>query len=245
MSFHIDEEWLDINGLLANENTEKYKDDIKELLSKYYKWDEECEEFEDDHPDTYRKYEIRVNCEDELCDDTYKTILHIEVWLPTDEDAKELADIIDGEVVSHKKMKTYLIRISIKDSDGQHEYDYSNDFLVDIDTEEITEEEGTNKFYKQLFKAFKPKIKQAALDWFAKDPEAIKADIEQYGTGYNYEPDPDGKETEADYIVANFPARSIAHIPDDIMEANGFKLAPEPSLDQEFYDDLGFLNEEN
>ena len=99
MSFHGDEDWLDMNGLLNNENTEKYKDDIKELLSKYYKWDEECEEFEDEHPDTYHKYEIRAEYEDELCDDTYTNILHIEVWLPTDEDAKELADIIDGNVV--------------------------------------------------------------------------------------------------------------------------------------------------
>ena len=99
MSFHGDEDWLDMNGLLTNENTEQYKDDIKELLSKYYKWDEECEEFEDEHPDTYHKYEIRAEFEDECCDDTFKTILHIEVWLPTDEDAKELADIIDGEVV--------------------------------------------------------------------------------------------------------------------------------------------------
>lgn len=99
MSFHGDEDWLDMNGLLTNENTEQYKDDIKELLSKYYKWDEDCEEFEDEHPDTYHKYEIRAEFEDEYCDESFKTILHIEVWLPTDEDAKELADIIDGEVV--------------------------------------------------------------------------------------------------------------------------------------------------
>jgi hypothetical protein len=99
MSFHGDEGWIDMNGLLFNENTEKYKDDIKELLSKYYKWDEDCEEFEDEHPDTYHKYEIRAKFEDECCDDYFTSILHIEVWLPTDEDAKELADIIDGEVV--------------------------------------------------------------------------------------------------------------------------------------------------
>ena len=99
MSFHGDEGWIDMNGLLFNENTEKYKDDIKELLSKYYKWDEDCEEFEDEHPDTYHKYEIRAKFEEELCDDYFTSILHIEVWLPTDEDAKELADIIDGEVV--------------------------------------------------------------------------------------------------------------------------------------------------
>ena len=99
MSFHGDEDWLDMNGLLTNENTEQYKDDIKELLSKYYKWDEDCEEFEEEHPDTYHKYEIRAEFEDECCDDTYKTIPHIEVWLPTDDDVKELADIIDGDVV--------------------------------------------------------------------------------------------------------------------------------------------------
>ena len=99
MSFHGDEGWIDMNGLLFNENTEKYKDDIKELLSKYYKWDEDCEEFEDEHPDTYHKYEIRAKFEEELCDDYFTSILHIEVWLPTDEDAKELADIIDGDVV--------------------------------------------------------------------------------------------------------------------------------------------------
>lgn len=99
MSFHGDECWIDMNGLLNDENTEKYKDDIKELLSKYYKWDEECEEFEDEHPDTYHKYEIRAEYEDEVCDEYYTITLHIEVWLPTDEDAKELADIIDGKVV--------------------------------------------------------------------------------------------------------------------------------------------------
>lgn len=247
MSFHIDEEYIGINGIFAEHNDlfsfDEARNEVKEFLSKFYTWDAECEEFDETEPKNSRNYEITIKREDECCDDTYSTIFHLEIALPTDNDAQELADLLDGEVVSNKKMKTYLIRISIKDADGQHEYDYSNDFLVDIDTEEITAKEGTNKFYKQLFKAFKPKIKQAALDWFAKDPEAIKADLEQYGTGYDYEPDPDGKETEADYIVDNFPPRSIAHIPDEIMEANGFKLAPEPSLDQEFYDDLGFLND--
>lgn len=99
MSFHGDEDWLDMNELLNNENTKDYKDDIKEFLSKYYKWDEECEEFEDEHPDTYHKYKIRAEFEDECCDDTYKTILYVDVWLPNDEAATELADIIDGKVV--------------------------------------------------------------------------------------------------------------------------------------------------
>lgn len=99
MTFHGDEDYIGLNDLIHNEHTEKYSNDIYELLSKYYKWDAECEEFEEDYPDTYHKYEIRAEFEDECCDDSYKTILHIEVWLPTDEDAKELADIIDGKVV--------------------------------------------------------------------------------------------------------------------------------------------------
>lgn len=140
------------------------------------------------------------------------------------------------------KMKTYLIRISIKDT-TLSPFDYSDDFLVDIDPKEITEKEGTPKFHRQLFNAFKPKIKQAVLDWFAEDPEAIRDEIIMYGIGYNYEADPDGNKTEADYIVENFPPRSIAHIPDEIMTANGFKQAPTPSLDKAFYKDVGFLND--
>lgn len=99
MSFHGDEDYIGMNDLIHNEYTEKYSDDIYELLSKYYKWDKECEEFDEEHPDTYHKYEIRAEFEDECCDEYFKTILHIEVWLPTDDDAKELADIIDGTVV--------------------------------------------------------------------------------------------------------------------------------------------------
>ena len=100
MTFHGDEDYIGMNDLIHNEYTEKYSDDIYKLLSKYYKWDKECEEFDEEHPDTYHEYEIRAEFEDECCDESYKTILHIEVWLPTDEDAKELADIIDGTVVS-------------------------------------------------------------------------------------------------------------------------------------------------
>lgn len=136
---------------------------------------------------------------------------------------------------------TFLIRFAIKDADGQHQYDYSNDFLVDLDHEPAGKE-GTKKYYKELFDAFKPKIKQAVRDWFEKDPEAVRDDIEQYGYQYDYEPDDwDGK--EVDYAVDIFPARCVSHIPDEIMKANGFKNAPDPSMEKDFYDDLGFLND--
>jgi hypothetical protein len=136
--------------------------------------------------------------------------------------------------------KTFLIRFAIEDADGQHQYDYSDDFLVDLD-HEPTEEEGTAKYYTELFAAFKPKIKQAVRDWFEKDPEAVRDDIDQYGIEYNYDAeDWDGK--EVDYVVDSFPARCVSHIPTEIMEANGFRNAPDPSLEENFYDDLGFLN---
>ena len=139
MSFHGDEDWLDMNGLLTNENTERYKDDIKELLSKYYKWDEECEEFEDEHPDTYHKYKIRSEFEDECCDDTYKTILYVDVWLPTDDDAKELADIIDGKVVGGLNNACPTFRIT-----------YRNEIYIKADNKEEAEKIFRNMSRSEL-----------------------------------------------------------------------------------------------
>lgn len=136
--------------------------------------------------------------------------------------------------------KTFLIRFAIKDADGQHQYDYSNDFLVDLD-HEPTEKQGTGKYQQELFDAFKPKIKQAVRDWFEKDPEAVRDDIQQYGYKYNYCPE-DWNDKEVDYAVDTFPARCVSHIPDEIMKANGFRNAPDPALEKEFYNDLGFLN---
>lgn len=139
MSFHGDEDWLDMNGLLTNENTERYKDDIKELLSKYYKWDEECEEFEDEHPDTYHKYKIRAEFEDECCDDTYKTILYVDVWLPTDDDANELADIIDGKVVGGLNNACPTFRIT-----------YRNEIYIKADNKEEAEKIFRNMSRSEL-----------------------------------------------------------------------------------------------
>ena len=81
-------------------NTEKYADDIKELLSQYYTWDEDLGEFDETAPDNYREYRIKAVFEDECCDDDYTTVLLVDVKLPTDEAAKELANIIDGRVIS-------------------------------------------------------------------------------------------------------------------------------------------------
>lgn len=103
MSFHIDEEYIGINGIFAEHNDlfsfDEARSEVKEFLSKFYTWDNECEEFDETEPKNSRKYEITIKREDECCDDTYSTIFHLNIALPTDEDAKELADIIDGTVV--------------------------------------------------------------------------------------------------------------------------------------------------
>lgn len=128
MVFNTEEKWLGMNGLLTDENTEKYKDDIKELLSKSYKWDDDCEEFEEKHPDTYHKYKIRAEFEDECCDINYKTILYVEVWLPNDEDAEELADIIEGTVVGGLNNPCTTFRIT-----------YRNEIYIKADSKEEAE----------------------------------------------------------------------------------------------------------
>ncbi len=139
--------------------------------------------------------------------------------------------------------KSYVFRIAIKDPDGNRDYDYNDDFIIDVD-QSIKGRKGTAAFEKALFKIFKQKIKQAVKEWFAKDPESVKYEITSYGYGYNYVPDPDDDETEADYAVENFPPRSVAHIPDDIMHNNGFRSVGDNNpYSHEFYNDLGFLND--
>lgn len=137
-------------------------------------------------------------------------------------------------------MNTLLMRFSIKDSAGDHNYDYADDFLVDLD---YTVPEGTpdNQVNRTLFQQFKVLIKKAVADWFAESPEDVRYEIEQYGYGYDFETEGGDGEAEVDYAIRMLPARSVAHIPENIMEANGFRLAPAPSMDVEFYHDDGFL----
>lgn len=145
-------------------------------------------------------------------------------------------------------MNTFLLRFSIKDPEGQHKYDYSNDFLVDLTDEQAAEANKlvNAKREKLLFKLFKEKIKQAVVEWFNTDPEAVRDDINQYGyCNYDYENRDDEDQTEPEYAVDMLPARCVAHIPGAITNKFGFCVAPEPSLDKEFYNDFGFLNEDD
>ena len=93
--------------------------------------------------------------------------------------------------------KSYLFRIAIKDPDGNRNYDYNDDFIIDVD-KSPKGRKGTPAFENALFEIFKQKIKQAVKDWFAKDPESVEYEIDTYGYGYNYEPDPDGEERDGD-----------------------------------------------
>ena len=137
-------------------------------------------------------------------------------------------------------MNTFLLRFSIKDSDGDHNYDYANDFLAELDYT-VPADMPNNEIIKTLFNLFKPLVKKAVAAWFALAPDDVRDEIDQYGYGYDFENEGEEGEAEVDYAIRMFPARSVAHIPENIMAANGFRLAPEPSMDVEFYNDDGFL----
>lgn len=160
MSTHINEEALTLNGLISDalesfDPHEEMRQSIKDFLSKFYTWDEEAGEFDDTPKEGYRPYEIKAKYEDECCDDTFVTIYSIRVSLPTDEDAKELAAILDGEVVDGLNKDcptfrfTYRNEIHIKANDQQEaerifrnmdrgEFSRRSDFveIVSIDKED-------------------------------------------------------------------------------------------------------------
>lgn len=104
MGTHINEEYYDINGIVSDNRDnlfdEGVRKDAKEFFSKFYLWDKDLEEFNDNPEPNYRPYEIKVKQESECCDDEFIDIISVNVMLPTDEDAQELADILDGTVVS-------------------------------------------------------------------------------------------------------------------------------------------------
>lgn len=119
MATHINEESLDLNGLISDalesfDPHEEMRQSIKDFLSKFYTWDEEAGEFADTPKEGYRPYEIKAKYEDECCDDTFVNIYSIRVSLQTDEDAKELAVILDGEVVDGLNKDCPVFRITYR-----------------------------------------------------------------------------------------------------------------------------------
>lgn len=121
MATHINEESLTLNDLISDalesfDPHEEMRQSIKDFLSKFYTWDEEAGEFDETHKEGYRPYEIKAKYEDDCCDDTFVNIYSIRVSLPTDEDAKELAAILDGEVVDglNADGKTYCVTYTKK-----------------------------------------------------------------------------------------------------------------------------------
>lgn len=122
---------------------------------------------------------------------------------------------------------THTVRFSIKDYEGHH---YFNDFVFDM------EESDPDVIERE----FARRVRKAVADWFVKDKAGLVYEIEMYGYGYEYDDD-DGDELE--YAIDNFPAASVAHIPDKIMEANGFRLRERPDVELTFYGYGGFLND--
>lgn len=100
MTDHITEEYLKLNEIypMAERQSEALATEVKDFLSKHYKWDADIEEFEEEVPPNYRHYKIDVTVDDECCDEMFRTIYHIDIDLPDDDEAQELADILDGKV---------------------------------------------------------------------------------------------------------------------------------------------------
>jgi hypothetical protein len=121
MCIHINEEPLTLNDLISDklesfDPHEEMRQSIKDFLSKFYTWDEEAGEFDDTPKEGYRPYKINARYEDDCSDMTFVNIFSIAVNLPTDEDAKELADILDGKVVDglNEDGKSYCVTYTKK-----------------------------------------------------------------------------------------------------------------------------------
>lgn len=114
MNFSEHEERLFLEDILFNENLERYSDDIKEVLDKYYQYDQEIEEYTDPLGENYHKYEIRFIDEYECCDYCVRNVIYIEIKLPNDDAAQELADCIGGEVTEglNSDCDTYKVLVT-------------------------------------------------------------------------------------------------------------------------------------
>lgn len=109
MTFHASEETILVEDLLNHEQLESYSDDIREFLEKHYYYDEEAEEFSKPFTSDFHKYVIRTVNESECGEDCFKSILNIEIDLPDNVTAEELAAIVDGKVVSGMTGKKFRI----------------------------------------------------------------------------------------------------------------------------------------
>ena len=119
MATHINEESLTLNDLISDaletfDPHEEMRQSIKDFLSKFYTWDDALGEFDDTPEEGYRPYKIKVKYEDEVADMTFVNIYTITVSLPSDEDAKELANILDGEVVDGLYKDAPMFRITYR-----------------------------------------------------------------------------------------------------------------------------------
>lgn len=114
MNCRENEERLFLEDLLYNENLESYRDDIKEVLDKYYQYDEDAEEHTVPLGENYHKYEIRVIDEYECCDDYIRNVTYIVIDLPNDDAAQELAGCIGGEVTEglNNDCDTYRVLVT-------------------------------------------------------------------------------------------------------------------------------------
>lgn len=130
--------------------------------------------------------------------------------------------------------KTATIHITCKDfDDGEI---VSNDgFIMELDDKQATQAGKGDACQKQRFlmKLFEEKVKQAVTDWFNGDPDDLRSEIDEYCGGYNFEAEADEGQSELDYALEHFSARSVAHIPDTYMSKHGISAIPAPDVSVE------------
>ena len=131
MTFHEDEETILVEDLLGHEMLDSYREDIREFLEKHYHYDEDAEEFDNPLVSGGHQYIIRTVNESECGDDCFKSVLNIEIDLPDNEAAQELADIVDGRVVAGMTGKKFRIT-------------YRNEIYITAATQEEAQEAFEN-----------------------------------------------------------------------------------------------------
>lgn len=127
--------------------------------------------------------------------------------------------------------KTATIHLTCQDFDDG-EIVSEDGFIMELDDTQATQAGKGDACQKQRFlmNLFEEKVKQAVTDWFNDDPDDLRSEIDEYCGGYNFEAEADDGQSELDYALEHFSARSVAHIPDKYMNDHGIRTIPDPDV---------------
>lgn len=89
------EETLFLEDIPHSEHLEDCREALTEFLDKHFQFDEEAEDYTVPDDSVTRKYVIRLIADN--------TAINIEIQLPDNDAAQELAKIVGGEVITNKE----------------------------------------------------------------------------------------------------------------------------------------------